>query len=79
VNEIKDFLMLFSDKEFVSDLDKAMVDGRIRLLAKSLKSKTTNVHINKALDVIVKFPTKLLDKISKDYSYISALKYVSPE
>lgn len=76
VDEIKEFLNLFSDNEFVYDLDTTKADGRMRELATELKAKTTNVHINKALDVIIHFPKQLLPKLANDSSYKAAFKYV---
>ncbi len=76
IDEIKEFLKLFSDNEFVYDLDTSKADERMRELAKCLKEKTTNVHINKALDVIISFPKQVLPKIATDSSYKAAMKYV---
>lgn len=76
MDEIKEFLKLFSENEFVSDLGTAKADGRMRHLAKELKTKTTNVHINKALDIIINFPNQLLHKLANDSSYKTALRYV---
>jgi hypothetical protein len=76
VDEIKEFLNLFSDNEFVSDLGTEKADKRMRALATKLKTKTTNVHINKCLDVMVVFPNHILTKIASDSSYKAALKYV---
>jgi hypothetical protein len=76
VDEIKEFLKLFSDNEFVFDLDMVQPDERMRDLAKKLKTKTTNVHINKALDIIINFPKQILPKLTNDSSYKTALKYV---
>jgi hypothetical protein len=76
VNEIKEFLKLFADNEFVYDLDTLRADGRMRELARELKTKTTNVHINKALDIIIKCPKQTLPKLANDSSYKTALKYI---
>jgi hypothetical protein len=76
VDEIKEFLKLFSDNEFVYDLDTTKADRRMRELTRELKSKTTNVHINRALEVIINFPTQLLPKLSNDSSYKTTLEYV---
>lgn len=76
VDEIKEFLKLFSDSEFTYDLDTSQADERMRELAKKLKTKTTNVHINKALDTIVSFPRQILPKLTNDSSYKTALRYV---
>ena len=76
VDDIKEFLNLFSDNEFVSDLGTEKADKRMRNLAAKIKTKTTNVHINKCLDVITGFPNCRLNKIASDSTYNAALKYV---
>ena len=76
VDDIKEFLNLFGDNEFGSDLDIEKADKRMRILAAKLKTKTTNVHINKCLDVITGFPNLRLNKIAGDSTYNAALKYV---
>lgn len=76
VNEIKEFLNLFGDNEFVSDLNTDKADKRMRTLAAKIKTKTTNVHINKCLDVVIGFPNHILPKLASDSSYKAYLKYV---
>lgn len=76
VDEIKEFLKLFNDNEFVTDLSKPKADERMRTLAKYFKQKTTNVHINKALDIIINFPKQILNKVANDSDYKAVLKYV---
>ena len=76
VDEIKEFLNLFSDNEFVSDLNIDKADKRMRNLAVKIKTKTTNVHINKCLDVVIGFPNHILPKLATDSSYKADLKYV---
>lgn len=76
VDDIKEFLNLFSDNEFISDLNTEKADKRMRILAAKIKTTTTNVHINKCLDVITVFPNCLLPKIASDSTYKAALKYV---
>jgi hypothetical protein len=49
VKDIKEYLKLFEDKEFVYDLDTIKADRRMRKLAEYLKSKTKNVHLAKVL------------------------------
>ncbi len=75
VREVIDFLYLFEDNEFVFDLDVSKPDVRIRKLTEYLKTKTTDVHINKALDFIINFPKKSLNKVWNDSRYQEALKY----
>lgn len=76
VREVIDFLYLFEDNEFVFDLDVSKPDVRIRKLTEYLKTKTTDVHINKALDFIINFPKKSLNKVWNDSRYQEALKYI---
>jgi hypothetical protein len=76
VNEVVDFLNLFSDSEFVYDFDLVKTDARVKELAKYFKSKTTDVHINRALDVIISFPVKFLHKLPTDTRYKDAMKHV---
>jgi len=76
VEEIIDFLNLFSDPEFTTDLDKTKPDNRIRSIAEYFKSKTTDVHINKALDVIINFPSRQLSKVYTDSRFKEPMKYV---
>jgi len=76
VEEIKEFLRLFSDNEFVYDLDTPKSDGRMRQLAQDLKTKTNNVHINKALELIINFPKHILPKLTNDSSYKTALRFI---
>ncbi|MBD2472404.1 hypothetical protein [Nostoc sp. FACHB-145] len=76
IEEVKEYLMLFSDNEFVYDLDTPKADERMRELANNLRSKTTNVHINKALHRITTVPRLTLTKITSDSCYKEAIKYI---
>lgn len=76
IEEIKEYFRLFDDNEFVNDLDTPTADKRMRKLAKLLKSKTTDVHINKLLDLIVDFPERALYKISSDQRFKDIIKFV---
>ncbi|MEH2370830.1 hypothetical protein [Nostoc sp.] len=76
IEEIKEYIKLFSDNEFVFDLDTPKADLRMKKLAKSLRDKTTDVLINKALYIISNFPKSKLPKISLDSSYQEAIKYI---
>ena len=75
-SDIKIFLKLFSDNEFVGDLDKKKADKRMRKLAKHLDKKSTNVHIKKLLDLIINFPKKKLPKITMDKQYKESIKFI---
>jgi len=48
----------------------------MRDIAKALKNTTTDVHINKALDVIINFPLKALGNVSGDTRFKEPMKYV---
>lgn len=76
IEEIKEFLKLFNDHEFIYDLDTMKADRRMRTLAQNLKTKTTNVHISKAFGLIINFPKQLLPKLSNDSAFKESLKYV---
>ncbi len=76
IEEVKEFLKLFEDPEFVCDLDVSKPDKRMRSLSKRLKTKTTDVHTNKVLDLIISFPEKTLPKMSTDKRYKEAMKFV---
>jgi len=69
VEEVKDFLKLLADPEFVIDFDKPTPDQRIRYLAEHFKSLTSNIHVNRALDLIITFPRKSIGKITSDSRY----------
>ncbi|MGE1195444.1 hypothetical protein ACQJ18_12145 [Priestia megaterium] len=76
--ELVDLLYLFEDNEFVTDFDANNPDKRIRGLVKALKAaRTTDVHIDKALDIIISFPKNKLSKVWSDTRYQEALKYVN--
>ncbi|MEE3952816.1 hypothetical protein [Peribacillus frigoritolerans] len=76
VREVVEFIYLFEDNEFVYDIDKTKSDVRLRKLASYLKTKTSDVHINKTLDLIINFPTKTLHKIWGDTRFQETLKFV---
>lgn len=76
IEEIKEFLKLFEDNEFVIDLHTRKADLRMRELAKLLKSKTADVHIIRALDLIINFPPKTLNRLYLDRRFKDLIKYV---
>lgn len=76
VKEVVEFIYLFEDNEFVGDLDKKLPDQRIKGIAKHFKTITTDVHINKALDFIISFPSKTLHKIWGDSRFVEILKHI---
>jgi hypothetical protein len=76
VVEIKEFLDLLGDSEFVTDLDKTKPDERIRALAQFFKKLTTDIHINAVLDLIISFPKKVIGKISTDSRFKEKMKNI---
>lgn len=76
VKEIKEFLKLFSDTEFVRDFDRSTPDRRLRSLIPKFKMKTTDVHINALLDFISEFPSRKLDRISTNHRYQELIKHI---
>ncbi|MDA2169217.1 hypothetical protein PDN18_25255 [Bacillus cereus] len=76
IREIVEFIYLFEDNEFVGDLDKEKPDKRIKGLAKIFKAMTNDVLVKKALDQIISFPSKKLDKIWGDSRFVEALKHI---
>ncbi|MBK9726538.1 MAG: hypothetical protein IPO86_00305 [Saprospiraceae bacterium] len=76
VTEIKHFVHLFKDHEFVYDLDTSLADQRIKKLAEYLKTKTKDIHILDLLDLVIKFPLKSLNKLSIDSRYKEIIKHI---
>lgn len=76
INEIKTFLTLFTDPEFTTDFAYRTPDRRLRVLVEHLKTKTKDEHINRALDVIIKFPKNSLDNVASDSRFKEAAKFI---
>jgi hypothetical protein len=76
ISEIKDFLLMFGDPEFVNDLSRNLPDQRMRKLVKFLKSKTQNIHYNNLLDLIINFPKKKLERLSLNSDYKEFIKFI---
>lgn len=55
-----EFVKLFLEPEFASPLSRSIPDKRVRDLASLLKAKHTNVHLQRALDLIITAPAKTL-------------------
>lgn len=55
-----EFIELFLEPEFSSPLSRSVPDKRVRELATILKDKHTNVHLQRALDLVVSAPAKTL-------------------
>ena len=76
VDETVEFLSLFSDPEFTTDLNKTKPDERMRNIANFIKKTTTDVHIIRALDVIINFPKRSLESVSGDKRFKTPMKFV---
>ena len=76
LSEIKEYLLLFSDPEFVTDVNKSTPDKRMRQLATFFKSRTKDTHINNALNFIIDFPKNKLDNVSGNSKYKEYIKYI---
>ena len=76
ISEVRDFLQLFTDPEFVTDFNYSKPDARIRGLVTFFKTKTKDTHINKVLDLIHVFPKHALQNLASDTRYKDALKFV---
>lgn len=55
-----EFIKLFLEPEFASPLSRTTPDKRVRDLATILKGKHTNVHLQRALDLVITAPAKTL-------------------
>ena len=71
--ETVEFIKLFHDPEFNTPLVRPKCDSRARELADKLKKKYTNVHVQRALDEIIKCPTGRLDKLAATTPYKAVL------
>lgn len=76
--EIKIFFDLFNDPEFVIDFGYSKPDRRLRGLVEIFKAKTSDEHINRVLDVILKFPIGQLSNLAGDSRFKEAIKQVKP-
>lgn len=72
--EIKLFLLLFNDEEFVVDFYKTKPEKRIKQLCNILKLQTTNSDLISGLDVIIK--SNNLDKLRLTTDYISIMNKI---
>jgi hypothetical protein len=71
--EVVQFLRLFEDPDFTVDFDSSMAHRRALALATDLKSKTRNVHVLRALDVLLAQPEGTLRKLSTVTKFKEAL------
>ena len=70
--ELLHFINLFADHEFVTDFDKAKVKERVKKLVQKLKIKTSDILIQRALDVLEK--ANNIQKVVDTADYKEALK-----
>lgn len=68
--EIKDFILLFSDEEFTIDFNKQKVEQRVKIICEKLKKKTTNSDLINGLDLILRSHQIDKIKLSSEYSII---------
>jgi hypothetical protein len=71
--EVVQFLRLFEDPDFTVDFDSSMAHRRAQALATDLKSRTRNVHVLRALDVLLAQPEGTLRKLSTVTKFKEAL------
>jgi len=72
--DVKEFILLFQDDEFTRDFDTIKADNRVRDLSIKLKSKTTDIFVNKALDLIAAFGKGKMHKIHTSIDYKNIIK-----
>ena len=72
--EVVQFLRLFDDPDFTIDFDSSVAHRRAQALAKTLKEKTKNVHVLRALDVLLAQPEGTLRRLSTVTKFKEALK-----
>lgn len=76
IEEIKDFLELLADPEFVTDFDVPTPDKRVRKLAEHFKKVTSDIHINRVLDLVISYPKKSIGKITSDSRFKEIAKNI---
>lgn len=76
IAEVKDFISVFSDPEFVTDLNYTKPDERIRKLATFFKTKTKDTHINHILDLIIDFPSRSLQNFASKAKHKEGIKFI---
>ena len=70
--ELLHFINLFGDHEFVTDFDKSKVKERVKKLVQKLKIKTSDILIQRALDVLKK--ANNIQKVVDTTDYKEAVK-----
>ncbi len=64
LEEINEFVVLFSDSEFTVDFYKTTPNKRIRALCKYLASKTEDIHYKKMLEYLANYTSTSWEKVS---------------
>lgn len=74
-DEIKIFIKLFNDHEFIGDFDKNKVKERAKALSQRLFDKTENLFLKKLLKLIIDSPR--IDKVSDTTAFKQALENIT--
>ncbi|OCH03719.1 hypothetical protein [Aliivibrio fischeri] len=74
--EVVEFIRLLSDSEFVSALSMRKPDERIRKIAIYFKTKFTNAHIQKMLELIISAPPLNIGKVCNTTDYKKTVEYL---
>ncbi|WP_068859712.1 hypothetical protein [Perlucidibaca aquatica] len=74
--EVVEFIKLFGDSEFSLPTGKSKPDDRVRVLANTLKQKTSNAHIHKSLDLIISAPPLTAHKVHSTTAFRNSLAYL---
>lgn len=75
LNEIKDFIFLFDDQEFVTDFYLPKPQSRAKRLSLKLSNMSKDSYINQILNFIINFRGSLQD-ISKDSRFKELVKFI---
>lgn len=76
-DEIKNFILLFSDSEFTVEFYKIKPDRRIRKLCEDLMNKTNNEDLKKGLQLIINYQKLNLDKLYLSSEYENLISKIS--
>lgn len=71
-----EFIRLFLEPEFAIPLQRSMPDMRVRELAKILKTKHTNIHLQRALDLVITAPVKTLHGLYNTTNFKNVLPHL---
>lgn len=74
--EVREFIHLMKDVEVNNELMKSIPEQRAKALAQHLRTKHSNVHIRRALDLIIESPKRTLYKIQRTAAFKTALQQV---